>query len=124
MKECKGSISCSNHPPQFKTHQTKESKRFQMRESNQSIRIRILNVVLNHIYSHDWTNYDNFADSFVDGILDQFETGVLDPEKVLEGLDSTFFRLNSITRDKFLSEQLSTRIKDAWTKSVVSSIPI
>jgi hypothetical protein len=87
-------------------------------------KIKILNVVLNYISSHDWVNYDNFADTFTDNILDKFAVGVLDLGEALVGCSSAFFTLNSITRDTFLSGGLSARIRDAWGKSVAEQPPM
>jgi hypothetical protein len=94
-----------------------------MRQNNQ-VRIKILNVVLNYIYSHAWVNYDNFADTFVDSILRDFSSGSFDLRKCLAGCSPTFFNLNSITRDKFLSEDFSARIRDAWRKMAAEQLPI
>jgi len=95
-----------------------------MRQNNQAAKIKILNIVLNYIHSHDWVNYDNFADTFVDNILRDFGAGSFDLEKCLVGCSPTFFSLNSITRDKFLSEEFSTRIRDAWRKAVAEQLPV
>src|SRR5437879_8051705 len=124
MKRCRRIGLQLHQQSQAHTFQLRKIKRFKMRESNQAARIKILNIVLNHIYSHDWTNYDDFADKFVDGVAGQLEKGVFDLEKVLLGYSPTFFSLNSITKEKFLSEELSTKIKDAWKRSIATSLPI
>ena len=94
-----------------------------MPQNHQAVRIKLLNIVLNYIFSHDWVNYDGFADTFVDRVIEKFNAGVLDVREALRPNGTTFFRLNSLSKDKFLSEELFTRIVDAWTRSVGASLP-
>jgi len=95
-----------------------------MKRNSQAAKIKILNIVLNYIHSRDWTNYDNFADAFVDNILANFDAGIFDLRKCLVGCSRAFFRLNSITKDRFLSQGLTTRITGVWTKSVAERLPV
>jgi hypothetical protein len=78
------------------------------------LRIRLLNVILNYIYSRGWTNYDNFADDFVDSIVEEFSDGVFDARRILRKCSPTFFRLNSINMDEFLSDELWRRVMVVW----------
>jgi hypothetical protein len=94
-----------------------------MRQNNQA-KIKILNVVLNHIFSNGWVNYDSFADNFADSIFRHFGSGSFDLGECLEGYSSAFLRLNSITRDRFLSQDFSARISEAWGKAVAEQPPI
>jgi hypothetical protein len=94
-----------------------------MRKNNQA-KIKIQDIVLNYIYAHDWTNYDDFADSFTDSILQDFGSGSVDLGKCLARCGSSFFSLNSITRDKFLSEEFSTRIMEALGKIALVQPPV
>ena len=95
-----------------------------MKQSTQQLKIKLLNIVLNYIYNRDWVNYDNFADHFVDKILEEFRNGNFDLKRVLNKSNATFFRLNNITRDDFLSEEFSERLVDAWRKGISSAFPI
>jgi len=95
-----------------------------MEPNNQQLKIKLLNIVLNHIYNRNWVNYDNFADNFVDNILEGFNNGNFDLKKALKKSGATFFRLNSITKEKFLSNELSGKLMDAWRKATASLLPI
>jgi hypothetical protein len=78
--------------------------------NNPQLRIKLLNILLNHIRSRGWTNYDNFAQEFVDNILIDIETGNMNLERALSKSPKTFFRLNKIPRLSFLSPELSGKI--------------
>ncbi len=87
-----------------------------MVQNTHEARIRILNLVLNHIYSHDWTNYDDFAESFVEHLLDA-DNSRLDFDRALTKCNSSFLTLNSISKNNFLSEEFATKITNAWART-------
>lgn len=95
-----------------------------MERSNPQLKIKLLNIVLNYIYNRDWVNYDDFADQFTDDILEKFNAGNFDLKIILNKSHSTFFDLNSITKDKFFSVDLSEKLLNVWKKEMTCSLPI
>jgi hypothetical protein len=95
-----------------------------MKANNQQLKIKLLNIVLNYIYNRNWVNYDNFADQFVNNILIEFNNRNFDLKRALKKSGNTFFRLNPIAKDKFLSDELSEKIVDAWRKGTPSLLSI
>jgi len=88
-----------------------------------NLRIKLLNIILNYINARDWTNYDNFAEDFVDRIIESFSRDNFDINGILSKSSSTFFSLNSIDKRSFLSPQLLQRIKESWkTLAVPTSL--
>jgi hypothetical protein len=86
--------------------------------STDSLRIKLLNVILNHIGSRGWKNYDNFAEKLVEKIISSFQTGDCDLSKIISKSPSPFFRLNSITKDSFLSSGLIEKIEEKWKSEI------
>ncbi len=94
-----------------------------MEQNNQQLKIKLLNIVLNYIYNRNWVNYDDFANRFTDDTLEEFNNGNFELEKVLKP-NSSFFRLNSITKDKFLAGNLPEKLLESWRKGTANFLPI
>jgi hypothetical protein len=77
-----------------------------------SLRIKLLNIILNHIGSHRWINYDNFAEQLVEGIIAGFQTGDYDLPMIFSKTPPTFYRLNSIPKKLFLTSDLIKKIEN------------
>lgn len=84
--------------------------------TNNSLRIQLLNAILNHIVTHNWTNYDNFAEKFVERIISSFQAGEHDLQKIILKTPFTFFRLNSISKDSFLTANIVQKIEEIYRR--------
>jgi hypothetical protein len=93
-------------------------------KANNDVRIRLLNIILNYISARDWKNYDNFAENLVENILDNFSRGLFELDSVVAECPSTFFSLNSITGQCFLSAEVKRRIRDSWDRSTLVREPL
>ncbi len=82
-----------------------------MTRDKSNLRIGLLSLVLNNLAARRWVNYDEFAEGFVDRILADFAKGELDFTQVFSGLPSSFFKLNHISKKKFLTPILIARIR-------------
>ncbi|MGA2934068.1 MAG: hypothetical protein ABSD81_02815 [Methanomicrobiales archaeon] len=82
------------------------------------LRIKLLNLILNYIGSHHWTNYDSFTEDFVERIIASFQVGDFDLLKIISKAPSTFFRFNSITKESFLTDGLAKKIKEIWEREI------
>lgn len=91
------------------------------------LKIRLLNVVLNHVYDHGWTDYDGFSGAFVDDILKNFRTfGQFKPEEAAKKAPKSFFRLNRIRPSSFLDglgAKLEKIATDSKSNVTVLSLP-
>lgn len=90
-----------------------------MPKTSNDARIRLLNLILNYIYARDWKNYDNFAENLVQKILDNFSKDNFEIDPLLAECPSTFFSMNSITRQSFLDSEMKNKIRDSWERSAV-----
>lgn len=90
----------------------------------QQSKIKILNVVLNYIQNHNWTNYDSFADDFTDEIIEQFGKGNFDLAKILDKVKGSFLQLNGIKKEQFLNEVFVNSLLKSWNKAIKYSIPV
>lgn len=88
------------------------------------IKIKILNVVLNHVHDHDWTDYDNFSDNFSDEIIENFGNNNFDLDGILEKAKGHFLKANHVTRDGFLSQSFRNNLVRAWHKAQKYSVPV
>ncbi len=95
-----------------------------MAQIDQATRIKILNVVLNHIYSHNWVNYDNFAEELVESVILEFSSGEWDLGRAVSRCALTFFKLNDLSIENFVTEGLSDRLVHSWAESVKASFPV
>lgn len=93
-------------------------------QNPQQNKIKILNVVQNYVQNHNWTNYDNFSDDFVDEVLKQFERGNFDLEKILNKTKGSFLQLNEIKKEQFLDEIFVKKILKTWNKIIQHNIPV
>lgn len=87
-------------------------------------KIKIYNVVLNYIQNHNWTNYDNFADDFTNEIMEQFEKGNFDLEKILNKTKASFLKLNEIKKEQFLNQIFVNSILKSWHNITRYSVPV
>ena len=81
------------------------------------LRNRLLGVVLNYMYARDWRNYDGFAEDFVDHVIKLVGTKKRSLEQALNRAPASFFRLNNINRESFLSPQLVSKINKTIQRS-------
>lgn len=93
-------------------------------QTRQQIKIKVYNVVLNYIHKHDWTNFDDFADDFTDEIIDQFEKGNFDFNKILNKTKGSFIHLNKISNEKFLNDVFVTSLLKSWHKATKYFVPV
>lgn len=88
------------------------------------IKIKILNVVQNYVQSHDWINYDNFADDFTDEIIEQFGIRNFDLVKILDKTKGSFLQLNEIKKEQFLNETFAKSLLKSWNKIIQYDVPV
>ena len=88
------------------------------------MKIKVYNVVLNYIQNHNWINYDNFADNFTDELLNQFQKGNFDLDKILDSTKGSFLKLNNITKDQFLNYTFRNSILKSWNKTLKYCTPV
>ena len=83
-----------------------------MSTTNRQLENSLLNAILNYIGARGWTNYDGFAERLARELSKQAQSGALNLPKALEKSGSSFFRLNSVSRQSFVSGGLEQRITD------------
>lgn len=88
------------------------------------IKIKILNVVLNYIQVHNWTNYDDFADDFTNDVLEQFEKNNFDLDNILDHTKGSFLQLNGIKKEQFLDETFRNSLLKSWNKITKYAVPV
>lgn len=94
-----------------------------MQKSESRIKNKLYSLVFKHIADHGLINYDNFTESFVDAIIDQFQTENFDLDHVLNKAKGSFLRLNRIEAEQFLSENLRRDIFKSWNQAQHYSVP-
>ena len=83
-----------------------------MSTTNRQLENSFLNAILNYIGARGWTNYDSFAERLARELSRQAQSGALNLPKALKKSGSSFFRLNSVTRESFVSGGLEQRITE------------
>ena len=88
------------------------------------IKIKVYNVVLNYIQNHDWINHDGFADDFTDEIIEQFQKGNFNLDKILDKTKGSFLQLNKIKKEQFLNDVFVNSLLKSWNKANKYHIPV
>jgi hypothetical protein len=87
-------------------------------------KIKVLNVVLNHVLSHDWKDYDNFSDNFSEAIIENFEKENFDLDRILDKVKGHFLKANHVNKTSFLAQSFKNDVTRAWHRAQKYSVPL
>jgi len=93
-------------------------------QTQKQAKIKILNVVLNYVHAHDWTDYDNFSDNFSDAIVENFANENFDLYKILDTTKGHFLRANHIKKQSFLAQSFKNDVMRAWHRAQKYDVPV
>jgi len=86
--------------------------------------LSIYNAILNYIQQRGLEDYDDFSWRLTHKFSQEFRKGNFDVEKIVKRIQTRFFKMNDLKRDKFYSDNFAGLIIRTWKEAKVLKYPL